>query len=136
MRFKRVWHPYWAWEEMAHGMWSDPVDRQSQLELAIEFTGDHIGYGSAMLRVVREWPISCENALTDAMLNRRAWVGHAACALMHRLPERIVREAWGHLRDEQQLLANKAAERAIVEWELSYAQSLGLSQDLGGSLLL
>ena len=135
MKFKRVYHPYQSWEEIAHGMWDRVADKKQQLLLAIEFTGNHVLYGKYMRRVIHEWPISCENALTDYSINRRAWLGHAACALAHRLPENIVREAWGHLTDEQQLLANNQASRFITEWEIAYAARVGLRHDMEATLL-
>ena len=135
MKFKRVWHPCGDWEELHHGQWDAPVKGKRQLSQAIEFTGNHKLYGEYMQRVVNEWPISCENALTDYSLNRRAWIGHAACALAHRLPESIVRIAWGKLTDEQRLLANKQADAAISRWEQNYAKTIGLSEDLEKSLL-
>lgn len=98
-------------------MWGDVEDRKSFLEKAIEFTGDHKRYGRYMRKIVREWKYSCENALTDPMLNKRAWVGHAACARAIRCPEDITRKAWGFLTDEQRILANAEAERAIQIWQ-------------------
>lgn len=135
MRFKRIYHPYWDWEEIDHNMWGDVSDRKAALNKAIEFTSDHKKYGRFMMRVIREWPISCENALTDYSSNRRAWVGHAACALAIGIPEDIIRQAWGYLTDEQRLLANKEADRAIREWEHAYAADKGLCENMGESLL-
>jgi hypothetical protein len=116
-------------------MYGTVEDRKKWLKKAIEFTGDHKKYGRFMMRVVNEWPVSCENALTDYLMNRKAWVGHAAVALALECPEDITREAWGHLSDEQQLLANKEAERAIQTWEHNYFKSKGLCSDMGESLL-
>lgn len=130
MKFDRVWHPYYLWEEFQYGMWNEASDKKKQLAIAVKFTGDHKEYGKYMNRVINEWPISCENALTDYALNRRAWLGHAACALYARLPEHIVREAWGHLTDEQQLLANREASHYISVWERNYAKSLGLCEHM------
>lgn len=135
MKFKRVYHPIHAWEELKHGMWDDVDDRKSYLERAIAFTGDAKLYGSYMVRVICEWPISCENALTDSALNQRAWVGHAACALAINCPEDITREAWGKLTDEQRFLANKEADRAIWQWRHNYAKNKGIHDDMGESLL-
>lgn len=126
MRFNRVYHPYTEWEEMRFNMWGEVSDRKEWIRKAVEFTGNHKIYGSFMRRVVKEWPISCENALTDYSLNRKAWVGHAAVALAIQCPEDIVRQAWGMLTDEQRFLANKEAERAIREWERDYTQGRGL----------
>lgn len=116
-------------------MWGEVSNRKAAIAKAVLFTGDHKLYGRYMMRVVNEWPRSCDNALTDYSLNRKAWVGHAACALAHGIPEDITRLAWGKLTDEQRLLANKEAERAIQHWEYNYSKSNGLRDDMGGALL-
>lgn len=126
MRFERVWHPFENWEETGFNMWGDVEDAKGFIEQAIAFTGDHKLYGEHMIRVTKEWPISCENALTDYSLNRKAWIGHAACALGIGCPEDITRKAWGFLTNEQQLLANTEADNAIRLWERGYAEGLGL----------
>jgi hypothetical protein len=135
MKLERVYHPVCDWEEMRHNMYGDVADRKQWVKKAIKFTSDHKLYGRFMMRVIKDWPISCENALTDYLMNRKAWVGHAAVALAIGCPEDITREAWGHLTDEQQLLANKEAERAIQTWENNYIESRGLCKNMGGSLL-
>lgn len=135
IKFKRVYHPVHDWEEIPANMWGEATDFKTALEQAIEFTGDHEKYGKAMLAVTREWPISCENALTDYSLNRRAWIGHAAVAYALNIPEDITRKAWGMLTDEQRLLANKAADRAISEWSAAYAKSKGIRPEVGIPML-
>lgn len=135
MKLERVYHAWDKWEEVEANMWGSVRDRKKWIEKAIEFTSDHKLYGSFMMRVVDEWPISCENALTDYSLNRRAWLGHAACAFAHQIPEDIVREAWRKLTDEQQLLANKEAERAIQTWEHRYIKDRELYKNMGAPML-
>ncbi len=130
-KFDRVYHHYSLWEEIPHNMWGHVLNPRQSLKDAIEFTSNHCLYGKSMTRVVSEWFYSCENALTDYSLNRRAWVGHAAVALYLRIPEDITRKAWGHLNNEQQLLANKEASRAISSWENSYFESKKLYGGLG-----
>ena len=116
---RRVYHHYSKWEEIGAGMWAtvSASDRPSMLTRAIEFTGDHVLYGSWMMRVIAEWPMSCEHNLSDISQNRRAWVGHAAVCLAIGIPEDVVREAWGHLTDGQRRLANLQADKAIETWE-------------------
>ncbi len=116
---KKIWHPYQAWEDYKFGMWSKaPTTEEARLlRLAIEFTGNAELYGQYMMRVVQEWKYACEHNLTDRSLNRQAWVGHAACALAHGLPEYIVRRAWGMLTDQQRYDANAEASKAIKFWE-------------------
>lgn len=133
---RRVYHPVSKWEEVAHNMWGDVPNKREALERSIEFTGDHKRYGMFMMRVIREWPFSCENALTDKNLNQKAWVGHAACALALGIPEDIVRKAWGMLSYEQRLLANREADRAIAEWRKSYRADRQLRENVGGQMLL
>lgn len=134
-KFKRVWHPYDMWEEVKFNMWGKVDDNRLYLDKAIEFTGDHKLYGSFMMKVVNDWPYSCENALTDYHMNRRAWIGHAACALAIGCPENITRQAWKDLSYEQQYLANKEASRAIRAWENMYIESGKLRESMGGTLL-
>ena len=113
----RTYHPYWKWEEIKHNMWGKVEDRDQFLKWAIDFTGDHKRYGSYMMKVVKEWKFSCEHNLSNRTQNRKAWIGHAACALAEGCPEDIVREAWKYLTEEQQHLANREAEKAIQHWE-------------------
>lgn len=115
-----VWHPYWAWEEVGHNMWGDVRRRKTWLHIAIAFTGDHELYGEWMMRVIDEWPRSCEQNLTKSG-DKRAWIGHAAVALAIGCPEDIVREAWGHLSKDQQDKANDKAQAAIDTWRARHA---------------
>lgn len=134
-KLKRVYHPYNKWEEIKYNMWGSVADFKWWLEKAIVFTGDHELYGSFMIRVINEWPVSCENALTDGFINKKAWVGHAAAALAMRCPEHVTRKAWGYLTDEQQFLANKQAERAIRTWQNMYIESKQLHKGVGEPML-
>jgi hypothetical protein len=122
-KLTRVYHPWDQWEEVKFNMWGTVENKKRMLSWAYEFTQDHVAYGKAMMQVVDEWPVSCENALTDYFLNRRAWIGHAACAIKNRCPEDIVRAAWGYLTNEQQFLANEEASKAIRTWEQRYRES-------------
>ena len=133
--FPRVWVPIDQWEEISFNMWGEVSNRKRQLEKAVLFTGNYRLYGRFMKRVIKEWPNSCLNALTDKNLNRRAWIGHAACALALRCPEDITRQAWGHLTDEQRILANCQADQAIQSWEECYRASFGIRPSLEKPLL-
>ena len=122
MKLKRVYRDVAEWEEVKFNMWGEVPNRKWSLAAAVNFTGDYRLYGSYMQRVIKEWPVSCENALTDYSLNRKAWIGHAAVALAIGCPEDITRKAWGYLSQEQQDLANGVAQRAIEHWENEQCQ--------------
>lgn len=114
-RIKKIYHPYQKWEEHKKKMWVTPSKEEVKnlLPKVVEFTGNHIEYGRAMLEVIKFWKYSCEDKLTDTNLNRKAWLGHAACCYKFGWSESLVRLAWGKLTNQQRLLANKQAERAI-----------------------
>jgi hypothetical protein len=115
-----IWHPYWLLEEFKSNMWGSVSDRNSWLKKAIEFTGNHNLYGEWMLKVVDQWPMSCEHNLSKAG-DKRAWIGHAAVAIAIQCPEDIVRHAWSFLTNEQQNQANLKAEQAINYWKVKNA---------------
>jgi len=115
----RVFHHYEMWEEYQNGMWRSvsKEEEDKYFKEAVEFTGQADKYGHYMIEVIHKWPISCEQNLTNMSINRRAWIGHAACCLAFGCPEHIVRKAWWKLTDQQRKEANQQADMAITEWE-------------------
>lgn len=116
---RQIFVHYQLWEDFISGMWRTvPKDEEEVFrKMAIKFTGDHIAYGKAMMRVLTEWPNTCMHNLSNTSINRRAFIGHAACQLEINCPEYIVRQAWWKLTEEQRILANIEADKAIKIWE-------------------
>ena len=135
IKLERVYHPIDKWEEIGCNMWGVTKNAPKMLQDAIKFTGNAELYGSFMLKVIDLWPFSCENALTDNLLNQKAWIGHAACAMALSCPESITRKAWKELTDEQRYLANEQARAAIQKWKLSYIKSKNIRGDLAQKVL-
>lgn len=104
-------------------MWKQvPIEhRQAYQDKSASLMIAHSNFEEAMKRAVNEWPFSCEAALTASTMNHQAWMGHAGCAINHNAPEDITRLAWRSLSEEQQTLANLAADRAINYWKAKYA---------------
>jgi hypothetical protein len=119
---KQVYYPYWLWEDYKSGMWRklERKEEDAFFTKAIEFTGNDELYGHWMLEVTKQWPISCENNLTDQSKNQRAWIGHAACSFGFNCPEYITRRAWWELTENQRILANNRADYAISIWTKKY----------------
>jgi len=112
--------PYWKWECYKSGMWTK-VDKETEARMllkAIEFTGDNVVYGKAMIEVSDKWKYSMINFLTNRSINRKAHIGHCAVFYKLQIPEYITRKAWKQLTEEQRILANLEAEKAIRRWEL------------------
>lgn len=83
---------------------------------------DAPAFEAACLRVVQEWPYSCEANLSATVINHQAWIGHAACALNHGATEDLTRLGWRTLTQSQQDRANAAADVAINAWRKQYIQ--------------
>lgn len=74
-------------------------------------------FADAMRSALKEWPNSCEHNLSARSKNRRAWLGHAGCYLAANSPEMCTRQGWWMLDNDEQNLANHAADIVIEEWE-------------------
>lgn len=123
----RVAH-HWSKMEEYHpdgGMWQIPsgLDRQRFIDASADLMRDIDSFYRAMSRAVRDWPLSCETAMTTPGLNRRAWIGHAGCFLATGSPEETTRLGWHALSPDQQLAANHAADRAINYWGHRHAKA-------------
>lgn len=123
---KQVWIPYWDWEDWINGMWRKlkPEEEKGFLIKAIEFTGDHFSYGTAMIEVIKAWPKTMANSLTNSSINKRAFVGHCACSFRFNCPEYITRQAWKELANRQRELADMQATNAIEQWKKDYLLTL------------
>lgn len=133
----KIWHPYHLWEDLA--MWRDieKPEYDRLLPMAVEFTGNYRLYGEFMRKVLVEFPIACEHNLTCPSMNKRAWIGHAACYLAINCPEYVTRHAWGMLTEEQRVLADMQADEAIDLWRVNFErENTGLDKEMGGQGLL
>lgn len=128
----RQYIPYWEWEDWINGMWFCSMNEAEDLLKAIEFTGDHIKYGKAMGEVIKTWPRTMLNSLTNTSINRRAFLGH--CAVMHaiQVPEYITRMAWKELTNDQREAADAVATYHINQYEKTHRE---LYQNLGEPVL-
>jgi len=127
MKLKQVWIPYWEWEDYKAGMWKKIEDEKLErkmLRKAIRFTGDWVKYGRAMKKVVKAWPQTMINSLTNASVNQRAFVGHCAVHWKLGIPEYITRMAWKELTDKQREDADAIAQQTIDKWKIKYAKEV------------
>lgn len=117
---KRVYRHYLDWEDFECGMWSrvgNEVEKEL-LQKAIEFTGNHELYGAAMMEVITKWPNTMEHNLTNASINRLAFIGHCAVSFKFGIPEYITRKAWKELTDTQRHMADEEAKKSTCSVEV------------------
>lgn len=110
---KRIYHPYETWEDYKAGMFSLEV-RLDYIEKSTELMND---IKTAMLRVIKEWPISSAHNLSNVNSNRKSWLGQASCCINHGSSELETRMCWRTLPKDVQSQANKAANEVIEIWE-------------------
>jgi len=106
-------------------MWKQiPIEKREEAIMASKALMLNIPqFTNAMKNVVDNWPNSCEANLTASVINHQAWLGHAGCAFNHDAPEDLTRLAWSMLTEEQQTLANLAADEAKQYWVEKYAKN-------------
>ena len=131
----RIYYPYWKWEDFNAGMWRN---ESAEYEISVfpkivQFTGNYLEYGSAMMEVIESWPLTMEHNLTNPSLNHLAFIGHCACCYKFGWPEYLVRRAWKVLSKEQQDKANEQARKAYKVWHA--LQNRTLQKNMGAKML-
>lgn len=115
---QRVFHTYDKWECVKAGFYATTKDgwTSEQCENAYKtLLSDCGAFEQAARRVVAEWPLSCEHYLTNAAMNRLAWIGQAAVCITTGVPSRFS-GGWSLLTSEQQEAANRVAHKVLTEW--------------------
>lgn len=116
---RRVYHHYEQWEDWKHGMYRlDPIDG-GIVESARQLLADKEICYAAMVRVILEWPMSCEVNLSNRSRNRQAYLGQAACCLVCNASEDMTKVAWHKLNQAEKDRANAVADMVIARWERS-----------------
>lgn len=85
-----------------------------------DFLSDIERFQTALDRVVEEWPISCEQFLSNDGINRIAWLGQASLAISTGIPARF-KAGFKLLDGAQQRAANLAASGTLKLWIMSVA---------------
>lgn len=113
---RRIWHPYWAWEDYERGLYADSETFDEHMAAAADLLANPVALEAAMRAAVDAYPRSAEHNLT-ADVGRRSWLGQAACFYKSGSPEACTRVAWWTLTPEQRDLANAAADRVADDYE-------------------
>lgn len=117
-KVKPVYYHYLQWEDYQAGMYKKAISNTEALIMySIALFLDTHKLKATMQRVVNEWPIATSHNFSKGTLNRRSWLGQAACCIDHGIPEIINRNAWNSLTEEQMRTANRIADEVIADWE-------------------
>lgn len=133
---ERIFHHYSKWEDFHAGMYDESKDgRAERVAAAAKILGTPGICRKAMEKVIAEWQIATEYNLSNAGINRKAWLGQAACSCYAGIHEDETREAWGIMTPEQRTEANRIAAEIIKKWlsnaEAEVEQQFSMFNDWG-----
>ena len=84
-------------------------------EFYAEFLGDLERFETALSKVISEWKNSCEHYLTNASLNRIAWLGQASVCYESGIPS-VYCGGYNLLTEKQQQAADEMALKYLNLW--------------------
>lgn len=114
---ERIFHHYNKWEDFHAGMYAESKEgRKERVKLAASILGTPTLCKIAMEMVVSRWRVATEYNLSNAEINRKAWLGQAACSCYAGIHEDETREAWGIMTEAQRIEANRIAADIIKKW--------------------
>lgn len=115
----RVYHTWDKWECYPAGFYENrptggATVRECEAAYA-EHLRDTPSFEAALVRVLAEWPNSCEHYLSNEKMNRIAWLGQASVCIARGIPS-CFRGGFNLLSAAEQVAANEAALRALNRW--------------------
>jgi len=120
---KRIYHHYETWEclRMYLPYDGEVVDHDTLLHMYADFLRDIHRFKRALNRVKKEWPLSCEQFLSNESINRIAWLGQAAMCIDTGVPRKY-RAGFMLLSAQEQEAANRTAQECLAEWLEDHAR--------------
>lgn len=118
---KRIYHTWEKWECYPAGFFENKPKNNPKMSegeckyLYAEFLRDIPRFESAMAGVLKDWPNSCEQWLSNERMNRIAWLGQAAMCYATGIPSTFC-GGFNQLTAEQQHDANLAALKYLNIW--------------------
>lgn len=121
---KRIFHPWDKWEDYKHGFYGGmPYLQDKTLELYASLLRDLPKFEAALKVITSEWKYSCEHNLTNESMNRVAYLGQAACALLYNVPNNASMGGYNLLTLEEQKAADVMAQKYLNIWLERYEHS-------------
>lgn len=114
----RIFHTYEKWECYKAGFYATHVDGKTKAECEEAyrlFLSDLPRFELALSRVITEWKHSCEHYLSNAAMNRIAWLGQASACYDMAIPS-VYRSGYFLLTEEQKKAANELALLYLNKW--------------------
>ncbi len=115
---KRIFHPWTKWECYRHNFYGGVMEytKDNSHRLYAGVLKDTSKFEAALQVIIRDWHYSCEHNLTNESMNRIAWLGQAACALVHNIPNNLAMGGYNILTNDQKTAADKMADKYLNLW--------------------
>ena len=114
---KRICYHYEKWEDWKSGFYNQGDYDDQLINQSISILSSTANFYEQAILLLKDWPISSDQNLSDTSRNRQAWVGQAACCIKNGVPENLTRIAWHKLSKLEQNKANHVADLVINKWE-------------------
>lgn len=114
----RIYHSWDKWECYKHNFFGGVLDyeKDDTLGLYASLLKDLPSFESALQEITQNWKYSCEHNLTNESMNRVAWLGQAACALVFSVPHNVCMGGYNLLTREEQQAADSMAQKYLDKW--------------------
>jgi len=116
---KRIFHPWHKWEDYRHNFYGGVVEdfqKDNTLELYASLLRDPVQFEEALKVITSEWKYSCEHNLSNESMNRIAYLGQAACALVYKVPHHLSMSGYNLLTDSEKIAADQMAKKYLDLW--------------------
>lgn len=132
---KRIFHPFWVWEDYQNGMYdlereyTEKEEEELANKVKLFLSSDE--FFNIGLIVITQWKYASEHNLTNNHRNKQAWIGQASCCFKLNVPERITKHGWKLLTLKEQKKANKVADDIIKNYGEKYVKEISKEKCLG-----
>lgn len=115
----RIYHPWNVWEDYKfnfYGGMPDGYTKAKTTELYASLLRDTARFEEALKVIISTWKYSCEQNLSNESMNRVAYLGQAACALVYKVPSNLSSSGYNLLSDEEKASADAMAQKYLDLW--------------------
>lgn len=114
----QIFHHYEKWEDWKCGFYDSLNGEEKEIagEIVVEvFSNPH--YTELLMNnVIKKWPYSCEQNLSNSNMNRIAWLGQSCLCLEFGIPQTITMNNWRNVPKEFRDKADNIAKQIIENW--------------------
>lgn len=115
----RIFHSWDKWEDYKHNFYggvTEEYQKDDTLELYASLLRDTKAFEEALKIIIVDWKHSCEHNLSNQALNRIAYLGQAACALVYKVPHNKSMGGYNLLTDLEKAAADAMALKYLEIW--------------------